>query len=222
MLLSPTAKDKRMELAADRMKWVLCVLRTLGQEGVLRLLGSLFFSVNHYYILGINLVDLCEEQAQKPVALLQNGDVVTLQRHLPMLEMEDKRDLLSRIMFYGSGFTNCYAIKQGGDIAFIQWIIFPSENPVIAKTYSKKFLPLKPQQVMIENAFTFPRYRGKGYLFEGTTQLLHIARNLGYKWAICYIRKDRITSLNDFCRMGFRIRRLVTEIKVLGHVWRRL
>lgn len=75
---------------------------------------------------------------------------------------------------------------------------------------------------MIENAFTFPPYRGLGYLLSGTLQLLDQARERGYRSAVCYIRKDNLKSINEFSKMGFKITKMVTEYKFFGKTWRTL
>jgi hypothetical protein len=113
-------------------------------------------------------------------------------------------------------------MRHGDDIAYIQWIIFPTENHLIIRNYSGRYYPLTAKQVMIENAFTFPRYRGRGYFLSGTMQLLELAKNSGHSSAICYIRKDRIVPLNEFTQMGFKIIKMVREYKLFGKVWRTL
>jgi len=51
---------------------------------------------------------------------------------------------------------------------------------------------------------------------------LNKAKELGYRRAVTYIRKEKIDSLNHFLRMGFTIKRIVREIKLLGYTWRTL
>jgi hypothetical protein len=199
----------------------------LGAVELLQLLASrLFLGVEHYYQLGKSLAAPLGCPAPLGITAtieeISKEDWLKIQNTLPSLDAKDKRELLARQFFYWDGFTNCYVIKNGADIAFIQWIIYPSENSIIKEKYPTKFSPLSSTQVIIENAFTFPRYRGRGYLLHGTAALLDLARGSGYKSAICYIRKDRIASLNEFMRMGFKIIRIMREYKFLGRVWRKL
>jgi hypothetical protein len=202
------------------------ILRTLGPGGVLRLLGSRLFSVNHYYLLGKNLAAPleCPEAIgiMTPLMEITKEDIAMINDSLNSLDANDKREVLARLMFYWNGFRNCYIVKTGGNVAYMQWIIFPTENQTIKEKYSARFYPLTRNQVMIENAFTFPRYRGTGYLLHGTAALLDLARSKGYRSAICYIRRDRVASLNEFTRMGFRIIRMLSEYRVFGRVWRKL
>jgi len=186
----------------------------------------MLFSVNHYYLLGKKLAAQEEFPAPSgvtaPLTKITAHDLVLLRQTLDALESADKREVLARLFFYEDGFENCYVMKRGEEIVYVQWVIFPWENGTLEERYRTKFYPLAEKQVMIENAFTFPRHRGQGHLLHGTTQLLRLAKERGYSAAICYIRKDRIASLNEFARMGFRITRILTEYKVLGRAWRTL
>jgi hypothetical protein len=200
--------------------------RRLGGKTMLRLLGSRILSINHFYILGKNLLSPADGAPafaiKAPVTEATEEDIAQIEASLETLEENERKEVVGRLLFYWSGFRNCYVVKNGGKIAFLQWIIYPSENGIIQEKFSTKFSPLGENQVMIENAFTFPRYRGMGYLRHGTSHLLEVARSKGYKSAVSYIRKDRVDSLNEFVKMGFRISRLVAEYKVLGREWRKL
>lgn len=213
-------------MALEDTNRIIYVLRSLGLPAFVRLLGSMLFSFNHYYILGINLlVPLKNPVAANPKmspSLITGEDIAYIRNNLDSLEPEDRREILSRLFFYERGFVNCYVMRRGDDVAYIQWIVFPAENDLIARNYSRRYSPLTARQVMIENAFTFPRYRGRGYFLHGTVHLLELAKNSGYSSAVCYIRKDRITPLNEFTQIGFRIIRMVREYKLLGKAWRTL
>lgn len=207
----------------DRLPYV---VQGLGLGGLFHLMTTRVFKLDHYFLLGRNLtVPLeCQQPLGNKILLAEvtRDDLAKIKDCLNSLDPEDKKEILSRLFFYRDGFRNCYVIKSGDEIAHIQWIIFPSENEVIREKYSTRFCPLTSSQVVIENAFTFPRYRGRGYLQYGTARLLDLASSKGYKSAICYIRKDRLASLNEFTKMGFRFIRIMKEYKIMGRVWRNL
>ena len=215
-----------MCFATVKTKKIVYIFRSLGTPAFVRLLLDTLLSVNHYYILGRSLATPLEypflRTPKGDFSPITENDIACLRTKIPALGEEDRRELLARLFFFESGFTNCYIIRNGDDIAYLQWIIFPSENQVISQKYSAKFNPLSNKQVMIENAFTFPNYRGRGYLQFGTRQLLELAMRNDYTSAICYIRTDRITSLNEFSKMGFKIVKMVNEYKFFGNVWRTL
>ncbi|UFS71096.1 GNAT family N-acetyltransferase [Geomonas sp. RF6] len=214
-----------MPIPKDTISRTFYALRSLGPSAFCSVLLSMLFSVNHYYLMGKNIAPPEEETPATPpvpLAKMTAEDLAVLQESVQSLGPVDRREVLARLLFYEDGFENCYVIKKGGEIVYLQWVIFPTENRTIEKHYAGKFYPLSDRQVMVENAFTFPRHRGKGHLLHGTQHLLQLARERGYSSAICYIRKDRIASLNEFARMGFRIVKMLTEYKVLGRAWRTL
>lgn len=204
---------------------VVFCLRSLGPLASVQLLVSRLFSINHFYLLGRNLTDLptCPPVKKSGGRMIpaSEDDFASIRESIDSMGAEDRKEILSRNLFYESGFRNCFVMKNGNEIGYMQWLILPEENHVIAQKYPGRFRTLSDRQVMIENAFTFPRYRGQGYLQQGTLQLLELAGDNGFTSAICYVRKDRIAALNEFCRLGFRIVKLATEYKLLGKVWRK-
>jgi hypothetical protein len=157
------------------------------------------------------------------LCLLTPDDIPQLLSVVPSLEDADRKELLARIYFYDLGFSKLYSVKiEDGEIAYIQWLITPEDNPVIRARYHRLFFELKPRQVLLENVFTFPRYRGLGYLPFATEQLLVKAREMGYQTVIVYIRNDKITTLNEFVNMGFRFANLLRIIQVFGFIRRKL
>jgi methylmalonyl-CoA/ethylmalonyl-CoA epimerase len=205
---------------------LLDIATSLGPGAFARLVASALFSLNHYYLLGCNLGRQQETRhgtrSAPRMTPMTEEDIVCIRNSLAALPPEERKELLSRLRFYDKGFTNGYLLRQGDEVAYMQWLVFPEENRLLAEQLAGRFYPLTASQVMIENAFTFPRYRGRGYFVEGTRQLLELARENGYRSALCYVRKDRITSLNELIQMGFRIIRMVREYKLLGRVWRTL
>jgi RimJ/RimL family protein N-acetyltransferase len=180
--------------------------------------------VNHYYIIYHDLRSLSASPPRKigggDLQLLRTEELEELSNQLGVLTWQEKPELLTRLVFFRNGFTNCYTLRVDGVIAYLHWIIYPGENEIIQKSYRRRFLPLRPNEVMIENAFTFPAYRGRGFLAFATAQLSKMAKDQGYKRVITYVRKDKIDALNGFMRLGFRIERIVREYKLLGNAWR--
>jgi hypothetical protein len=200
------------------------VYRNLGFRNLVRVAVRNLFDINHYYILEIRLNDkLASPQMNlngAQMCPLCESDLKALKSQFPSLKDHDRKELMSRLLFYENGFRNCYALKMKGDIAYLQWIIYPEENNLILGKYGSRFMPLKEKQVMLENSFTFPRYRGFGVMLFGTLDLLAKARDQGYNSAVCYALKENVAALNHLAQMGFKIRRIIREYKIFGHVWR--
>lgn len=202
------------------------VVETLRPGSFLRLLASRLFSKNHYYLLEM---DLCtgsyptrRPDSRIQLKLMEEDDLAEIRRSLCSLDEQDKREVLARIFFYWDGFRNCYVAKAGGEITAIAWILYPEESQRLQKKYPSKFHPLESSQVMIENVFTFPRFRRMGFMRSAVEALLDVARGRNFSSAVCYIRKDRLDSLNAFISMGFRLVKIMPEYKFLGHESRML
>ena len=202
------------------------VLNELGPKASVRLLGSRILSFNHYYVLKKNLVEplhgtnpVRDTMKISPICEKDIGEILISLAGCPVAE---RRDVLAFLLFFQSGFKNCYVMRRDGKVAYMQTLIFPTENGLIADKYSRKFYPLKDTQVMIENVFTFPPYRGLGCFQSGTRQLLELARCRGYRAALSYVRGDRVASLTELVTMGFKITKMIPEYKLFGAVWRGL
>jgi len=202
------------------------VLKELGPKASLKLLASRLLSYSHYYVLRKNLLDTpagtVSVKHTMEVAPIGEADIRQILSGLDACGDAEKKDVLAYLLFYQSGFQNCYVMRREGQVAYMQTLIFADQNGLISEKYSSKFYQLKETQVMIENVFTFPAYRGLGCFQSGTLQLLELARARGCRSALCYVRKERVAALTDLVGMGFKITKIIPEYKILGRVWRAL
>ena len=202
------------------------ILKELGPRASLELLGSRILSINHYFVLRKNLMEtannLTAVKHKMEISPICADDISQILSDLNACNATEKRDVLAYLLFYQNGFKNCYVMRRDNKVAYIQTLIYPAENGLIKEEYSSKFYQLKDTQVMIENVFTFPAFRGLGCFQSGTTQILDLARTQGYRSALCYVRKDRVAALTELVNMGFKITKVMPEYKILGKVWRAL
>ncbi len=186
-----------------------------------RLVGRRIAYADHCYLMHNRLLGLSPTPPRKigggELRRVDGSEISALYDQLPRYSYDDKRELLQRIHFYECGFKNCYAIDVDQSIAYLQWIIYPSENDIIRSKYRRLILPLRETEVAIEEAFTFPEYRGRGFMAHASWQLLQMAKNEGYRRGVTYVRKQSVQSLNILMSIGFTATRLVREYKVLGH-----
>lgn len=196
------------------------LIKSIGLNFIFKILLKNMASINHYYILQRGLVDLTEERVSRVkfyICTANNEDIMTIINTLKYVDNPSRKEIVVRMLFYNSGFKNCYIAKTtSGDIAYLQWLIYPHENDIIKKYYSNRFNLLRENQVMVENAFTYPKYRGLGLKRDMTNELLKEAKKRGYTSAITYVRKDLIHAINDHIMNGFKITKLVTEYKIFG------
>ena len=215
-----------LPFVTTNVKKVHYMITNLGGRGLVQLLVDRFFSINHYYVMKVNLQTLSDYPLKRnPTGKLSpasEDDFLEIKQRVETYSTEDRREILGRILFYERGFRNCFVMKVDSKIAYFQWILYPDENVNIRKYFKNTFYSLNEHQVMIENAFTFPEFRGRGYLPFVSRLLLNKAKEDGYKSAIGYIRTDKITSLNEFFKMGFKITQNIWELKLFGKIYRNL
>lgn len=197
---------------------------SLGTKQSVNLFAKNIISSNHYYILKTNLgLANASPTSRFKMTIKKIEDYEQLIPVFKELDPLSRKELYVRLQFLNAGFKNCYAaFTNDGKIVFLQWLIEPFENGIIHKYYRQRFYPLKDNQVMIENAFTFPKYRGYGLLPFVTQRIMAIAKDSGYKTCLSYIKKDNIASLNEFMNMGFKIVKIVKEYKFMGNTIRKL
>ena len=202
------------------------ILQNLGGSTLFQLLLSRIFSKNYYYDVKLTLKNMKQYTLSREpageISILNAQDLKLLKNSLKSLSPVDRKELLARILFYEQGFQNCYVLKIDGNIVYLQWILYPSENDIINKYFKNIFRPLHDKEVMIENAFTYPKFRGLGYFPYVTLYLLNMAKKQGYTSAITYIKHDKIMILNELYKMGFKITQLIRERKFLGFIYRKL
>ena len=201
------------------------VFRILGPRGTLSLLLERAISVNYFYMLMRKLGDLPPELPGKlgggELRRLEEDEILGLSNVLPSMKSADRREALARIHFYKCGLRNCYGLTVDGQPVYLQWLIHPAENEILARHFPRRFPALSPQQVMLENAFTAPQYRGRGFLPHATAALLQMARKDGFHSAVSYVRADRFEVLNQFIPLGFHIHRIGREYKLAGNIRRK-
>jgi len=202
------------------IKQFLFTLTNLGYKQTFKYLSKNIFFIDHYYILYLNLSSLkmpTRSRFNYCLNAADENDFGSLIDQLPHLALHARKEIVARLFFRQTGFKHCYFAKTpNGQPAYMQWLIYPDENEIITKHFQYRFYPLKANQVMLENAFTFPKFRGLGLLPCVSAELLTIARNQGYKNGIVYIQKNQIASINEFLNLDFKIRKIVREYKLFG------
>jgi len=157
------------------------------------------------------------------IAEARNEDWTTIVDGLKQLDDNERREIIVRLLFYLKGFYSCYIGRNGnGDIVSLQWLIRPEDNQLIEKHFNDFFYPLNKKQVMVENVFVYPKYRGFGVFTTVNHLLLEKAREEGFLFCLAYIHKGNITSLNEFMKLGFQIKKLLRTYALCGFSWRNL
>jgi hypothetical protein len=199
------------------------ILAYLGPQNIVRIICSRLLSVNHYYVLNTRIdpqhVCIGAPRFNFTIERLQLQDLANIIENTRDLAAYERREIASRYAFFERGFSNCYAAKMGNKIMHFQWILYPTENEIIEREFCKIFTKLNKKQVMLEKSYTLPLFRGQGYLAYVSQYLLNQAAEQSYQFAVSYMMKERINSLNEFLKLGFKITKLITERKIAGMIF---
>ena len=202
------------------------ILKHLNMFTILKLTASRLFSVTHMYVLGINIGAFSSHTFSNipkgELRRINDSDVSSLLGILKNCSQDDAKELILRLHFYSQGFTNCFVYVIDGRVASMQWLIFPSENTLLKSHYHRKFALLSASQVLIENVYVMPKYRGRGLVQFMTAQLLQEAKEQGYKYALAYVKAQLINPLNELLSLGFKLHKYITDFKIMGIEWRSL
>jgi hypothetical protein len=90
-----------MSFAISDTNRIIYVLGSLGPRAFLRLLRSMLFSFNHYYVLGKNLLAPLKHplavNPKKSFSLITEEDIAYIRNNLDLFEPDDRREILSRL-----------------------------------------------------------------------------------------------------------------------------
>jgi GNAT superfamily N-acetyltransferase len=134
---------------------------------------------------------------------------------------QDVFEILRRVSFYERGFDACYfASTNSGEVCHMAWLLSASHNNLIQSQYPPGMSKLEEDEVLLENIFTFPRYRGKGIMTSVTIFLADLARKQGFRRVMAYVDIENKASLKGFLRAGFYSYREEKEKRRFFRIWR--
>jgi len=103
----------------------------------------------------------------------------------------------------------CYlAVTEQDDICYMQWLIDSSQNHLRPRRMG---LLLQPDEMLLEWAYTFEKFRGLGIMSYAMAELAAFAGKLGARWALTIVEKSNVASLKGCRNAGFRPYKLREE-----------
>lgn len=181
--------------------------------------------VDHFYHLTAPIARLRFPRLRRDirVAPATAQDLAEMERGIQALDPESRKEVVTRILFFRRGFTGCYVARNDdGELVAMQWLVRPRENALLQSRFPHVFYPLGAREVMSENVFIYPRFRGLGAFPTVKHHVLSIARDEGFHVCHSYVRKDNLVSLNGLLALGFQLQRLLTAYNLAGRSWRNL
>jgi GNAT superfamily N-acetyltransferase len=216
---------KRVSLPLRKLYYALLLLKNGGFRAAMDYIRTGLFSVTTYLWLVKDLTSaesLSQSQMRYKLQPASPANFGELVHHLKDEKGQALLELLRRLSFYRRGFDTCYvAMAESGEICYMQWLISPRHNELLRTNFPFRMRLLKEDESMLENAFTFPRFRGKGIMGSVMLELAGIARNQGFKRLVTQVEKNNEASLKGCYRVGFRAFTEQQEVKFLFITWRR-
>lgn len=138
---------------------------------------------------------------------------------LEKTKMESKgsvHELIKRKWFYEAGFRDCYAARAAdtGELCFVAWLISKNDDNLINRSFKSRLPSLREDELLLENCYTFEKYRGNNILPSVVSELSKLAKGMGYRRMIAYIKQDNEASLRAFKKLGFRKFEEIPEFKL--------
>lgn len=111
---------------------------------------------------------------------------------------------MSRLRMLEEGLGRGYAaVDAEGRVGYVQWLFLPRDNIRIAAHFHGLFPRLAPDYALLEGAFTFELFRGKGVMSSAMALIAEEAGKASARYAITFVTKDNIPSLKGCERAGF-------------------
>jgi RimJ/RimL family protein N-acetyltransferase len=119
-------------------------------------------------------------------------------------EEESSRFRFGQLRLVEANLPTCHvAVSTKGDICYMQWLIPAAENEQIQAHFGSQFPLLKPDEALLEGAYTIPTYRGQGIMACAMAQIAEEAVQFGARWAMTFVAPGNEPSLRGCERAGF-------------------
>ena len=124
--------------------------------------------------------------------------------HGESLSADAMRERAIRLRMARANLQTCYvAVNDADQPCYVQWLIGPSENDKIRAIFGGRFPALKPDEMLLEGAFTLEAWRGKGIMAAAMAQISAKAIDHHARWVMTFVDSQNIPSLKGCKKSGF-------------------
>ena len=117
-----------------------------------------------------------------------------------------------RVAALESGLSTCYvATTEENDICYMQWLVDSSQNGLVARQFEGLCPPLKRDEMLLEWAYTFKKFRGLGIMGRAMAKISEKGAEAGARWLYTFVAVDNVASLKGCKNAGYRPFQLRTE-----------
>ena len=130
----------------------------------------------------------------------------------PGLDQEERRELAWRRAHFAKRIPTCFVAidERSGKPCYVQWLMSSRNNAEIRALGA--FPALKPDEALLENAYTPSAYRGLGIMAAAMARIAEQGSGIGARYVMTFVGEDNLPSLKGCERAGFarHSRRIVT------------
>ena len=102
------------------------------------------------------------------------------------------------------GMKACYvAVLEDGRPVFIQWLCAPSDNKPLRDSFHGKLLAIEPGTVLLEHAYTPPRFRRLAVAPAAMARIAEEGLRLGARRALVHVGEDNASMIKAAQWAGF-------------------
>jgi RimJ/RimL family protein N-acetyltransferase len=107
---------------------------------------------------------------------------------------------------YECGFRNWFIARtvDTSEICFLMSAIRPEDNQLLKRGFQNWFPIVKENEVIIEAAYAFDKYRGQGLTTSAHIDILDFYKAKGIKRSSLYIKRDNLPSFKTAEKIGYR------------------
>jgi GNAT superfamily N-acetyltransferase len=200
MVLTTRQKNFLVAVAAN--------FKSGGSQALLREFKKRYKSEWLYYELARDLNQPFQNPSAKiPIAVrpLRNEDVPRL-LGLDTKQLSDRGPYvrMHRLNFIEVGIGTCFVgVTESDEPCYMQWLMPARDNAQIQKYFRGIFPILKPDEALLEYAFTPERWQGQGIMPAAMAQITEKARDFGARRVITFVDSSNVPALKGCRKAGF-------------------
>ena len=212
--------ERVVALASDRVRLV-SLLRRAGPSTVLR--RALEHAWGRKIFLGLR----CDLSSLSPIhpakfnIAMRPAESTTFSgflEEIKRVEGEDCVEVFLRQLMCEAGVQTLYtAAGPDGSLACALWLVTAQTQHLLHAHTPGRYPKLAPDEVILDGAYTFGRFRRNGVMSDGMAQLLKIARDNGARTAFGFVAANNIPSLRACANVGLVLDHVRTNIRRFGH-----
>jgi RimJ/RimL family protein N-acetyltransferase len=152
--------------------------------------------------------------------VLQLASKEDMEEALAQAKSESEKSIHSPVVLswlYEDGYHNCYIARtvDTNEPCFMHFIIYPEDDKKVKGRFREWFPKLKEDEVLVEAAYTFEKFRGNRLHPAILADLLRICQEKGFRRVFAQVEKDNIASLKGAVRAGLVPVEEVSRLRIL-------